>query len=203
MHAPLRTLRFLAFAATTAAATLAFADKADREKEINVGADKLTADDNTRTSVFEGNVVITQGTMRITAAKVTVKEDAERYKFYVATGGPVTFRQRRDKADDYVEGEAKRAEFDDKSAKLKLFDNARLKSVQGQIAGDLITYDTSRELFEVGGSAQPGSPGSRVKATLIPQKKDPKDAKDAKDAKGEVKTAPPLTLKPDAGPATN
>ena len=100
----MRTLLRILLAAAVATALPAAADRSDREKEINVGADQLLADDKARTSVFEGNVVVTQGTMRITAAKVTVKEDSERYKFYVATGAPVTFRQRRDKADDYIEG---------------------------------------------------------------------------------------------------
>jgi lipopolysaccharide export system protein LptA len=189
----MRTLPRIVAAVLLAAALPAVADKADREKEINIGADKLTADDNARTSVFDGNVVVTQGTMRITAAKVTVKEDAERFKFYVATGSPVSFRQRRDKADDYIEGWAERAEFDDRTAKLKLFDKARLKSVQGEIAGDIITYDTNRELFEVGGGPQAGMPSSRVKATLIPQKK-------AGDGKSEPKAAPPLGLKTDTNP---
>jgi lipopolysaccharide export system protein LptA len=188
----MRTLARSLAVLLAAAAVPALADRADREKEINVGADQLTADDKNRTSVFEGNVVVTQGTMRITAAKVTVKEDPERFKFYVATGAPVTFRQRRDKADDYVEGWAQRAEFDDKSAKLKLFDKARLKSVQGEITGDVITYDTNLDLFEVNGGPQSGMPSSRVKATLIPQKKSAD--------KGEAKSAPPLGLKADPNP---
>src|SRR5258708_23363639 len=87
----------------------AHAERADREKEIVVGADHLTADDANRTSMFEGNVVVTQGTMRMTAAKVTVKEDAERHKYYVANGAPVPFRQKRDSADAWVEGCADRA----------------------------------------------------------------------------------------------
>jgi lipopolysaccharide export system protein LptA len=192
----MRTLRLTLLTALALAALPVLAEKSDREKEINIGADLLTGDDNARVTVFDGNVVITQGTMRITANKVTVKEDAERNKFYVANGAPVTFRQKRDKAEDFIEGWAQRAEFDDKSAKLKLFDKARLKSVQGEITGDLITYDTNRELFEVG-AAQPGTPGSRVKATLVPQKKD------AKDAKGEAKPSSPLTLKSDSGPVPN
>jgi len=195
----MRTLHLTLLTALALAALPVLAEKSDREKEINIGADLLTGDDNARVTVFDGNVVITQGTMRITANKVTVKEDADRNKFYVANGAPVTFRQKRDKAEDYIEGWAARAEFDDKSAKLKLFDKARLKSVQGEITGDLITYDTTRELFEVG-AAQPGTPGSRVKATLVPQKK---DAKDAKDAKSESKPPSPLTLKSDSGPVAN
>ncbi len=176
----------------------AAAEKADREKEIQVGADLLTADDKTRTSVFEGSVVVTQGTMRITAAKVTVKEDPQRFKLYVATGSPVTFRQRRDQTDEWIEGSAERAEFDDKSDMLKLFNRARLKSTQGELTGELITYDMNRELFQVSGgpSGTQTLPGSRVKATLMPQKKpDAKGSAAAKEA-----PAAPLQLTPDAGP---
>jgi lipopolysaccharide export system protein LptA len=189
-----RTILLPVLAAALLAALPAAAEKSDREKEINVGADQLTADDKARTSVFDGNVVVTQGTMRITAAKVTVKEDPERFKFYVATGSPVTFRQKREKADDYIEGSALRAEFDDRTTKLKLFDRARLKSVQGEITGDVITYDTTNELFQVSGGPQSGMPSSRVKATLLPTKKVPGKAESA---------APPLTLKPDTAPGTN
>ena len=119
-----RTL-YLAIAALLLA-TSAAAERSDREKEIVVGADRLTADDANRTSTFEGSVVVTQGTMRMTASKVTVKEDAQRHKFYVASGSPVTFRQKRDKVDEWVEGFAERAEFDDRNDVLKLFTRARV-----------------------------------------------------------------------------
>jgi lipopolysaccharide export system protein LptA len=185
-------LGILAFAAC------ARAEKSDREKEINVGADTMTADDRNRTSAFEGNVIITQGTMRITAAKVTVREDAEGYRFYVAVGNPVTFRQKRDKVEDYIEGFAQRTEFDDKSDMLKLHDRARLKSGQGEIAGEIITYDMNRELFQVSGAAgTQNQSASRVKATLMPTKKGSEAGKDAKTAPN-----PPVTLKPDALPGS-
>jgi len=173
------------------AAMPAVAERADREKEIVVGADRLIADDANRTSTFEGSVVITQGTMRMTAAKVTVKEDAERHKFYVASGSPVTFRQKRDKVEEYVDGMADRAEFDDRNDVLKLYNRARVKSNQNEITGDFISYDMKREVAEVSG-APPGKaapPGSRVKVIILP----PKKGADAE------KPAPPLQLRPEAG----
>ena len=153
----------------------AHAERADREKEIVVGADRLTADDKNRVSTFEGSVVITQGTMRMTAAKVTVKEDAERHKYYVANGAPVTFRQKRDRVDEWIEGSADRAEFDDRNDVLKLFSRARVKSNLNEITGDFISYDMRRELAEVSGgppgAAAPANAG-RVKVIILPPKKD-------------------------------
>ena len=188
-------LAILPFAALAAVAfaTGAAAERSDREKEIVVGADRLTADDANRTSTFEGSVVITQGTMRMTAAKVTVKEDAQRHKIYVASGSPVTFRQKRDKVDEWVEGFAERAEFDDRNDVLKLYNRARVKSNQNEITGDFISYDMRREVAEVSGAPPGKAPpaDARVKVIILP----PKKAPDADEKK------PGVTLKSDPGKA--
>jgi len=200
-HSAFRLLRLalrLLPAAVFAAAPVAHAEKADREKEIQVLADRLSADDAKKEAVYEGNVIITQGSMRITSAKIVVREDPQGYRTYVATGAPVTFRQKRDKVDDWIEGFAERAEFDDRNDLLKLFNGAKLKSSQGELNGDFISYDRGKEFFEVTGGA-PGTapaPGSRVKATIIPQKK----GADGKAA--PAPQAPPVTLKTDKAPGT-
>ncbi len=184
----------LALAACALGCGVAFAERADREKEIVVGADHLTADDANRTSTFEGTVIVTQGTMRITADKVTVKEDAQRHKYYVANGAPVTFRQKRDKVDEWVEGFAERAEFDDRNDILRLFNRAKVKSNQNEITGDFISYDMNKELAEVSG-APPGTtppPNTgRVKVIILPPKKAAEGAPAGK--------APGVPLKPDTG----
>jgi lipopolysaccharide export system protein LptA len=177
--------------ATALAAAPALAERADREKQAVVVADKWLADEGTRESVFEGNVVVTQGTMRITAAKVTIREDKDRFKYYVASGAPVTFRQKRDKVDEWIEGVAERAEFDDKDDVLKLFNRAKVKSSQNEIVAEYITYDMRRELAQAHG-AQPGTQApestGRVKVIIVPAQKPAPGA-----AKGETpRDAPKL-----------
>lgn len=180
----------LVAAALAALILPAAAERADREKEIVVGADRLTADDNNKTSTFEGAVVITQGTMRMTANKVTVREDKDRHKFYVANGAPVTFRQKRDNADEWIEGFAERAEFDDRNDVLKLYSRARVKRNNDELTGDFISYDMKREVAEVTGApANAKTPNAgRVKVIITPPKK-----------AAESEKAPALNLKPDPG----
>lgn len=199
MSAPVTRLLAVALglplAAAIAAAPAARAEKADREKEIQVLADRLTADDARKEAVYEGNVVITQGTMRITSERIVVREDPQGFRRYVATGSPVTFRQKREKDGDWIDGSAGRVEFDDRDDLLKLYSDARLRNSQGELAGDFISYDRARDFFEVTGAApgSPAAPGSRVKAIIIPQKRgEPRDAAPPRDA-------PALTLKPDKG----
>jgi lipopolysaccharide export system protein LptA len=185
-------IRFCALAAVLASGIFAAnAERADRAKEIVVGANRLTADDNSKTSTFEGDVVISQGTMRMTASKVTVREDKDRHKYYFANGAPVTFRQKRDNADEWIEGFADRAEFDDRNDVLKLFSRARVKRNNDELTGDMITYDMQKEIAEVTGApANSKAPNAgRVKVIMTPRKSDEKAAPEN----------PPMTLKPDAG----
>ena len=180
--------------AMSLAALPAAAERADREKEIVVGADRLTADDNAKTSTFEGTVVITQGTMRMTANKVTVREDKDRHKYYVANGAPVTFRQKRDNVDEWIEGFAERAEFDDRNDVLKLFNRARVKRNNDELTGDFISYDMKKEVAEVTGApAGSHAPNAgRVKVIILPPKK-------TEERSAPEKPAPPVNLKPDTG----
>lgn len=184
----------LAGAIAFAAASVAHAEKADREKEIQVLADRLSADDAKKEALYEGNVVVTQGTMRITSSRIVVREDPDGFRSFVATGSPVTFRQKRDAGDDWIDGSAQRAEFDTRNDLLRLYNGARLRSAQGELTGDFISYDRGKEFFEVTGAA-PGAPaaGSRVKAIIIPQKR----ATDARRA--TPPEAPPVALTPDKG----
>ncbi len=177
-----------------ASASAALAERADREKQIVVAGDRAIADDAQKTLVFDGNVVITQGTMRMTANKVTVREDKDKHQYYVANGAPVTFRQKRDNVDEWIEGFADRAEFDDRNDVLKLFNRARVKRNNDELTGEFITYDMRRDVAEVtgapAGSVAPGNTG-RVKVIIMPPKRDEKGA--------ATKSPPPLELKPDAG----
>ena len=169
----------------------ALAERADREKEIVVNADRSTGDDVNKLLTLDGNVVVTQGTMRITAAKVTIKEDAQSFKYMVATGSPVTFHQKRDKTEEWIDGEAQRAEYDERNDKLHFYNRAHVKSGGNEVTGDYISYDMKRETTEVAG-APPGTSApqnSRVKVIILPPRREA----------GQPQPSPSLDLRPDAG----
>jgi lipopolysaccharide export system protein LptA len=148
--------KWIGLAALLAASPL-HAEKADREKPIQVEADRVSLDDLNKLSVFEGNVVLTQGTLLVKADKVTVRQDAEKAQYATALGRPLSFRQKRDGADDYIEGWAERLEYDGKRNQVELFQKARLKRNNDEIRGDYIFYDGVAETFRVGPAASDGA----------------------------------------------
>lgn len=179
-------------------APAAHAERADREKPIQADADKLTLDNAQKVSVFEGNVVIVQGTLRITADRVVLREDKEGNHHATGTGAgkQTTFRQKRDDVDEYVDGSADRFEYDGKLDRLELFGHANLKRSQDDIRGEYISYDTRTEFFRVNGSAVgsagPSPASGRVHVTIQPQQQP---------AAGQAPAAP-LNLKRDPAPAS-
>lgn len=170
-----RTL--LLFAAGLLAAGAALAERADRDKPVKLEAERVTVDDIKRVHIFEGNVVLSQGTLVIRSAKLVVTQDAEGFQKGVATGGSdglARFRQKREGKDEYVDGEAERIEYDSRSEKAEFFNRAYVKSGVDEVRGHYILYDgiTEQYLVTAAPGAKPGSTQGRV--TAIIQPKNPK-----------------------------
>src|SRR4051812_15220065 len=161
----------------------ALADKSDRDKPTQIEANRMSADDARRMTIFEGSVVLTRGTIRLTADRVIVRQDAEGFQLATATGSPARFRQRQDpKPPDtqgvWIEGEAKRMELDDKSGKVEMFESARVTRGGDEIAGAYILYDQRSDFLSVNSAKSGTEPGSgRVKAVLQPKARTDKAAK--------------------------
>ena len=129
--------------------------------------------------VFNGNVVVTKGTMTIRASRIEVRESPDGYHTAVAFGSPsqhATFRQKRDAPDEYIAGDAERLEYDGKSDVIRFVNNASVRRLRGASAGDeitgnLVTYDSGTEVFNVtgGAPATAANPGGRVRAVLTPR----------------------------------
>ena len=147
------------------------AEQGDSTKPTQVEANRMTADDARRMNVFEGNVVVTRGTLNIRADRIVVRQDAEGNQYATATGNPVRFRQRQDpkppeKEGQWLEGEAKRIELDDKSGKIELFDAARVNRAGDEVAGNYILVDQTSEFFSVSAGKDNEE---RVKMTIQPK----------------------------------
>ena len=184
------------FALLALVAPLAHAEKADREKPINLEADSISMDDINKVQILEGNVILTQGTMQILTSKLVVTQDIDGFQKGVATGGAnglARFKQKREGRDEYIEGEAERIVHDARSEKTEFFVRGWVKSGEDEVKGHYISYDALTEKYLVTNGAgetksATGAPQARVRAIIQPK---------GKNAPAE-NTGEPLTLKPDA-----
>lgn len=193
---------YLLFACLVSFSLPGMAEKADRDKPVNLEADRITVDDAKKVHVFEGNVQLTQGTLVIRCEKLIVTQDSAGMQNGIATGGTgglAHFRQRREGKDEYVDGEAERIVHDGKTEKTEFFQRARVKSGNDEVRGQYIAYDGKNESYVVtsgpSGTTAASVPGkdNRVRAVIQPKNKGNKEESPAKPV---AKTPPdPTPLK--------
>jgi lipopolysaccharide export system protein LptA len=171
----MRSVLALALALAAALAGAAHAERADREKPVNIEADRMLANDAKQTVEFEGRVVMTQGTFTLRADRITVRQDKDGFQFGVAVGAPASFREKRDGTDEWIEGQAMRIEYDGRAQRVELFDRARVARDKDEVRGNYISYDQRAEVYRVQSAKepQPSPPADdRVRAVIQPKKKD-------------------------------
>ena len=187
-----------------ASTSSALAERADREKPIQLEAQKVTVDDAKKIQILEGDVVLTQGTLVIQADRVIVTEDQYGFQKGVAFSAKdklATFRQKREGKEEFIEGEAERIEYNTRNEVAELFHRAWVKSGEDQMKGDYIWYDSISEKYLVtaGESHDPKGPPARVRAVIQPKNKGtpPADTPPKKGERLELKGANDLDRLPE------
>jgi len=173
-----RSLLCCACLAALLASGLARAEKADRNKPVNISSERGGRLDvvNQRTE-FNGNVILSKGSMLLKAERMDVRETSDGYHQAYAsgeTGKPVQFRQARDVAGEAIEGTADQLEYDSRSDTVRFVGNAVVRRVRGdavadEITGALIVYDNRSEVFSVDGGLASPHPSGRVRVVLMPR----------------------------------
>jgi lipopolysaccharide export system protein LptA len=164
---------------------VAQAEKADKDKPMNVEADSLRYEETRQTSVFSGNVVLTKGTIVMRGSKLDVRQDPQGNQFGLLLGTPATpgfFRQKREGLEEWIEGEGDRIEYDSKAQTVLFTGRAVLRRYRGtqlndQSVGSEILYNSLTEVFTVKGgdtSKTAANPTGRVRAMLTPIPEDEK-----------------------------
>lgn len=167
-------LLLLLFPLLLCCAPASFAERADRSKPMQLEANTVSVDDVNQISTFEGNVQLLQGTLSIQADRIVVIQDKDGYQHCTATGHLAHFRQKRDGANEYVEGYGERIEYDTRSEVAEFFGQARIKREGDDVRGEHIIYSTKTEVFKVSGDPvqDMGKPGAgRVTLIIQPQAK--------------------------------
>jgi lipopolysaccharide export system protein LptA len=154
----------------------------DREQPIVIEAAAAEADNRKRVTVYRGDVVITQGTLRITGDTVWIYyDDANTITKAISVGKPAKFRQLPDGKENYMTADAERMEYLADQDLILLLGNARYGEGKDEITAPRIIYDSRRGRIRAGANPDGGqSSGSvtgesdrsdRVRITITPKKK--------------------------------
>lgn len=177
---PMKFISPIAFAACLLTCLgSAWAERADRDKPMQIEADRMQHDEPRQVTVLTGKVQAVKGTLIMRATRMEVRQDGQGQqtaRFWAEPGERVYFRQKREGLDEFVEGEAAQAIYDSRLDQMTLTENAEVRILrQGQVAdrleGQRIVYDNTREVLQVDGRLQDdrSSGRPRVRAVLAPR----------------------------------
>ena len=161
--------KILVLIALLASYPYSYAEKADRDKPIEIEADTMTVDDAKSTSIYTGDVILTQGTLLIRADELIVRQDKQGFQHSTSLGSPTTFMQKMEGSSEYIQGKALRIEYDGHMDKIHLYKNAEVKRGKDIVVGDYITYDANAEIAQAMSSNKENGKKGRTKAIIRPK----------------------------------
>ena len=132
----------------------AFALSTDKEKDIEIEADSAEMDDLKGITIYRGDVVVTQGSIRMTGHTMTVYfTDSDDMELVIMQGTPATYRQLPDDSETYDKAEALQMEYYALKDYIILIDKALVIKPNGsRMSGSRIEYDTVRSKIIAKGS---------------------------------------------------
>ncbi|HVA54985.1 MAG TPA: lipopolysaccharide transport periplasmic protein LptA [Gammaproteobacteria bacterium] len=186
--------RFLLLVCTLCVAASAWALKSDKSQPINIQSDhgdfQSDAGAYNGTGVYTGNVIITQGSIRITADKAILHTLNGEIQTADITGAPATFQQQPD-AGPLSHGMANEITYDATKNEVVLTGNAHVQQDERQITGDVIRYSTDTEHVTASGGK---TSGGRINITIPPKqvsKNPPAKARHKKKKHRKLENTPP------------
>lgn len=192
--------RPLVLFALLALSLAASAEKADREKPIRYSANALDGNEAEQSVLLAGKVEILQGTIVIKADRVILRQQPDGTYNVSATGKPVTFRQKMDNSDEFVDAQALRIEYLGSKELVELYEQGWIKRGKDELRGSFLTYNSSNGGF-AGRGVWPPPTGTapagdgRVSGVIQPKPKEP-GKPDPKPAEGQKLQAAPALANP-------
>lgn len=156
-----------------------FALKSDTSQPINVHSAQQDVDIQKNIVIFTGNVVVTQGSIKINADKVVItRPDGNQGKEVIeGYGNPATFYQMQDNGKP-IRGNSLKMRYQVAEQQLILTGNAYVEQQNSHINANQITYLVQQQKMQA--TSEKGKP---VTTTLVPgelqnsQKNNPADGK--------------------------
>lgn len=149
--------------------TIVQALESDRHKPLRIVADTAVIDEQDGTAIYTGNVVLTQGTLKIAADKLRIATEEGKVAKVTADGEPALFSQVPEPDQSEVIAKAKAIDYLVRTQILVLKRNASIVQADNIFRGEEILYEIQSQRLQAQGQAanpQPGDIKGRVEMIL-------------------------------------
>lgn len=148
--------------------TFGAAMESDSEQPITIDANSATYDEKNGTSIYIGNVISIQGSMKVDSDKLVAYLRGGDVTKLVWTGKPVHFIQNPGEGKEEIKGSSLKLEYYPDKSQMVLFDEAVVTQGNNTYTSDLIKYDSKTSVVTAG---KKNTDSKRVRVILKPKKK--------------------------------
>ena len=113
----------------------------DRKLPLDINADWSEFSGGTPTGIYRGNVVLTQGNLKITADEAIFQLKDGELEYIIATGNPVKIKDLPQANEGWIFGEGGSLSYYPKRQMLELEKNAQIKQNNDTVSANKITYN--------------------------------------------------------------
>lgn len=155
----------------------ALALDSDLSQMIDIQADSAFHDEKNGLTIYQGNVSLQQGTLKIKAQKITINTNKDGdISILTAQGKPAKFEQKPSLDQEIVYGRANLISYELLKEKISLQGNAHIKQGQAELNSDSITYLANQQVFKANrDKALKDKKPKRVHMIIPPKKKRTED----------------------------
>ena len=186
---------FVLWGALAPQAGLALPD--DRNQPIYIQSDRAERDERKGTTVYTGDVEIDQGSLHISADRVTIAMDGDQVNRIDAVGAPAKLHQKPSPEREPVYARATTIQYDVAREILTLIEKAAVTQEGSTVKGERIEYFVQEQRVKASsGTAESGA--SRVQMVIQPRRATL--APPAPEANDGQPQQPPAEASPDGAP---
>ena len=152
----------------------AWALPSDRDQPIRIQADSAELDDKQGVAVYRGDVIITQGTLKITGETVTITQTASGdIDVFTSVGNLAYYEQKPAVDKDIVKAYGKTIQYFASNERIVLIDQAKVIQEGNTFEGEKIVYDTRRQIVNAGRATggNVSMPRPRIDMVIQPKNK--------------------------------
>ncbi len=147
----LTTLSLLALCSSF---NIALALPEDRKLPLDINADWSEFSGGTPTGIYRGNVVLTQGNLKITADEAIFQLKDGELEYIIATGNPVKIKDLPQKNEGWILGEGDSLSYYPKRQVLELEKNAKIQQNKDTVSANKIIYNLDTRTINAERSAK-------------------------------------------------
>ncbi|WP_024851299.1 lipopolysaccharide transport periplasmic protein LptA [Hydrogenovibrio kuenenii] len=149
---------------TLCSTTWAATPSPDETQPVEITADTLNAKDKEGISIYQGNVIVIQGSTTIKGDKVTLHHPKRKISTAIVLGKPATFKRYLSEEKGWVTGHANKITYSTTNKTLLLEGNAKVvQEDKNTITGPRILYDLTHKTLSAKGKAK-----QRIKMIFTP-----------------------------------